>query len=136
MSEELVREARQLEAGAKGGMDLTAREKRLVRRYRVWQMAIEQLTLERVAWGETIAKARARLREAVEQGVGAHDAAAAAAKCHAIEQAWQAVEEEKAGRKEAIKTAREAVEIAEAKFREMIESTKQLALFDSSAGSD
>lgn len=114
----------------------TDRERLLTRRFKAWECTRELLANVRKQQNEFVAAAVSAMRAAMEDGVVVGDNARALSKLKNAEMAWQALDEAKAERVEAIKAAREDVAAAEARLRELIENVEQLSLFAPGDGED
>lgn len=108
--------------------DPAEREKRLVDLYARWQAAERNLADVRAKSKERTASARAHLRSAIEQGVGAADVQGQLSKLRTIEAAWQSLDEAKAEAVENRKQAVELLTIATKRLRDAVDSSQLSAM--------
>lgn len=128
-----VREAR---TAAERGAQASARERQLVEAFAAWSEARERLSAARVEHAERVAHAQSALREAMGEGVRVGDERAAARKLVVVSEAWQALDDARAARKEDVATYREAVSVAEQEMRRRIEDAAQLDLWTEEGASE
>lgn len=108
------------------------REHLIVQWFNNWESAKANLARERLETRTDIERARANLKEAMEQGHSYGDEQAAMQKLHSIEMAWQDVEESKAAAKDRVGAAKDHERSCFEKLQETINSVNQLGLFNES----
>lgn len=106
------------------------REHMIVQWFNNWEGAKAALARERSETRTDIERARANLKEAMEQGHREGDEQAALQKLHSIEMAWQDVEESKAAAKDRVGAAKDHERSCFERLQETINGVNQLGLFN------